>query len=211
MQGILHGMAFRDALSPIHWADQAPGLEVSPEAVFCPAWSNCQSGLERKVGLGLLPDSGSPRPSGLSTLGGCWVHAIYLAANLHHCALLSDIGDPLVQSSPGQAWPSSSLPLEIALVHGLLPLSWAIPQALELVMPRSPRSPRTVGYRKRLGLGKAEGQDSEPCFPFRKSKAWEVVWTPTLPEGTCSPKCPCAFSILWEKLPHPSLSGVEFE
>lgn len=151
VQGILHGMAFRDTLSPIHRADQPPRLEVSPEAVFCPAWSNCQYGLERKVGLGLLPDSGSPRPSGLSTLRGCWVYAIYLASNLHHCALLSDKGDPLVQSSPGQAWLSSSLPLEIALVHGLLPLSWAIPQALELVMPRSPQEPQDCGIQEAAG------------------------------------------------------------
>ena len=72
----------------------------------------------------------------------------------YRCALLSDVGDPLVQSSPGQAWPSSSLALEITLVHGLLPLSWAIP---ELVMPRSPWIPRTVGYRKWLGLWRVEG------------------------------------------------------
>ena len=135
-------MAFQDTLPSTHCADQAPRLEVSPEVVFCPGQSSCQMGLERKV----LPDLGAPRPYGLSTLRDCWVHAIYLVVNPHYC-------DPLVQSPCGQAWPSPSLALEISLVHGELPLSWAIPQALELVMPRSPK---IVGYWTWLGFRRVE-------------------------------------------------------
>ena len=141
-QGIIQGMAFQDTLPSTHCADQAPRLEVSPEVVFCPGQSSCQMGLERKV----LPDLGAPRPYGLSTLRDYWVHAIYLVVNPHYC-------DPLVQSPCGQAWPSPSLALEISLVHGELPLSWAIPQALELVMPRSPK---IVGYWTWLGFRRVE-------------------------------------------------------
>lgn len=72
-----------------------------------------------------------------------------------------------------------------------------------------PQGPQERGYRWRLGIKGAEGKGLRTFFPIEEEQGTGGGTPP--PVGTYSPKCPRAFSILWEKLPHPSLSGTEFE